>query len=577
MDGTVLLCVLNAKHVHASPAPWCLAAGVKAYKPELYNRIQIVEVTINQTQEEILEKIVSQKPVIVNFSCYLWNIKMTLAICTELRSRFPSIVISLGGPEVSYCAEDVLQANAQIDYILSGEGETSVPAFLAAILAQDVHMPLSEHMAESILGLCGRREDGSIYVSAECVLSGAVPSPMTVGYADAIQKRIAYIETSRGCPYSCAFCLSGRCGSPRFFALDQVFEDLLRLANSGARTIKFVDRTFNANYRHANAILQFILDHYGKDIPKHVCFHFEIAGDILREETFALLEQMPVGIVQLEIGMQSFCEKTLEAVQRKTNTHILKQNIRRLLAMQNMHIHIDLIIGLPYEDMTTFAQSFNTGYELKAHMLQVGFLKLLHGSPMRTQPQDYPCEFSENPPYEVLSTPWLTAQELNVLHHLEDAVERFYNSGRFRKTAEYALNATGLSPFDFYLALGNASRKANVGVGISLDQYTEFLIAYLGTLEGVDKELLRDAMIYDRLTSNAGRIPPCLHLKDDLLARAIKQIDRDPLTPPSKDVRRGIALLYGAKMVCWVDYHRENRHPISNCWIPNQLPFDQIR
>lgn len=577
MKGTVVLSVLNAKHVHASPAPWCLAAGVKTYAPELYNQVRVVEATINKPTANVLQDIVDLQPAIVGFSCYLWNIKTTLELCTALKQALPQVIIVLGGPEVSYCAKDILQKNPQIDYILSGEGEESVPAFLKAIFAQEENETLSEEARQSIAGLCGRNADGTIYESEPSVLTGAVPSPLIAGYAEALQGRIAYFETSRGCPYTCAFCLSGRCGKPRYFTGDRIFEDLLRLANSGTRTIKFIDRTFNAHPVHANKILKFILNYYGKEIPSGVCFHFEIAGDILKEETFVLLEQMPVGAVQLEIGMQSFYEKTLEAVNRKTDTTILQANIRRLVAMGNMHIHIDLIAGLPYEGLTEFAESFNKGYRLGAHVLQLGFLKLLHGSPMRSQPQIYPCEFDENAPYEVRTTPWLSTEDLALLHQIEDALERVYNSGRFSLTVDYVLNASGLLPFEFYAGLGLFSHKAGVHLGISLDDYTRIVQDYCATLPNIEKETLRDFLVRDRLATNStGRLPSCLYRPDPELSKAIRSLGANPSTVPQKGVRRGVALLYAAQAVCWVDYVPTEKNPVTGRWVLHEIPLETL-
>lgn len=577
MEGTVVLSVLNAKYIHASPAPWCLAAGIRAYAPELYARVHIVEATVNQSSAGVLAQILAAKPAVVGFSCYIWNIDATLALCAALKQASPRVIIVLGGPEVSYCAKDVLQRSAQADYILAGEGEESVPAFLRAVFAMDMPGLLPEQARQGISGLCGRHRDGTVYESEPCVLRGAVPSPLTAGYAEAIRGRIAYFETSRGCPYSCAFCLSGRCGAPRYFALDSVLQDLLLLANSGTHTIKFVDRTFNANAAHANRILQFILTHYGKEIPRGVCFHFEIAGDILKEETFGLLAQMPVGAVQLEIGMQSFCEKTLDSVHRKTDTAVLQKNIRRLVGMGNMHIHIDLIAGLPYEDVTVFAESFNKGYALGAQMIQLGFLKLLHGSAMRSQPQQYPCEFDENTPYEVRSTPWLLPQDFEVLHQTEDAVERVYNSGRFLLTVEYVLNVSGQTPFMFYAGLGAAAHKAGVCWHTSLDDYTAVLKAYCASLDHVDDETLRDLMVRDRLSTNAmGRLPPCLYRQDAQLAKVVKRLSADPTTAPHKGVRRGLALLYAAKAVCWVDYVPEDYNPVTGRWVLHEKPIDAV-
>ncbi len=576
MGSNVALCVLNAKYIHASPAPWCLAAGIKTYASELYHRVRIVEATVNQPAAAVLEQIIATEPGVVGFSCYIWNINYTLGLCAALRRALPDVIIVLGGPEVSFRAGDVLQNNNQVDYILSGEGEKSLPEFLRAVLCKDKMELLSEQAQKAIPGLCGRK-DGTIFESAPDMPGVAVPSPLTSGYAEAVQGRIAYFETSRGCPYSCAFCLSGSCGRLRLFDLDTLLPDLMRLANSGTRTIKFVDRTFNANPAHANKILQFILEHYGKEIPVGICFHFEIAGDILREETFTLLQKMPVGAVQLEIGIQSFCEKTLESVNRKTNTEILQSNIKRLVSFGNMHIHVDLIAGLPYENLELFTVSFNKAYALGAHMLQLGFLKLLHGSDMRARPQDYPCEFDKDAPYEVRATPWLPAGDFDLLHQTESALDRVYNSGRFRLTADYVLSVSGLSPFEFYTRLGAAARRAGSSGGVSLNEYTSLLQTYCRSLNNVDSELLRDKLVRDWLSVNgAGRLPPCLQKQDARLAKSAKFLSENPETAPQRGVRRGVALLYSSKTVCWVDYVPEGKNPVTGRWKLNEITMDKI-
>ena len=541
------LCALNAKYVHSSLAPWCLLAGVRAFAPDI--DAHVVEGTVNEPPETVLERIASGAPAVVTFSCYLWNIRQTLALAEQLKYRLPGVCIVLGGPEVSYCAETVLNENPAVDFVLSGEGETSVPALLSCLAKGKAPS------AEEVPGLCTRES-----IAPPCVLSGEVPSPYTPEYFKALNGRIAYLETSRGCPFTCAFCLSGRCGTPRYFDLKGVYENILALANSGAQTVKLIDRTFNANPRHANAILRFLLTHYGKEIPAGVCFHFEIAGDILTEETMELLAQMPAGAVQLEIGMQSFCEKTLEAVRRKTNTEKLKANIRRLAAMGNMHIHIDLIAGLPYEDVQTFAESFNTAYALGADMLQMGFLKLLHGAAMREEPQNFPCEFRSEPPYEVISTPWLTAEELEMLHSVEEVLERMVNSGRFQRTADYLMERTGLTPFALFQAIGKAAHEAGVaGHGVALDEYTAFLLDTAPRLwQNVTREALRDVMVCDRLESNAtGRLPLCLHIADPALGQTVKRLAA--LNPPRPGVRRGVAILYTERQAVYVDY--ENKNP----------------
>ena len=559
-----VLFALNAKYIHSSLAPWCLLAGVEAAGPAGVCA-EVREGTVNEPERDVLARILDGEPDAVLFSCYLWNIRETLRLAAAVKAARPGAYVVLGGPEVSYNAGEVLAENPQVDYILSGEGERSVPMLLASLAAG--RKP--EEAAPPIPGLCARG-----FLSVPCVEEGAPPSPYAPAYLENLRGRIAYLETSRGCPYACAFCLSGRCGKPRWFPLEQAKRNILTLARSGAHTVKFIDRTFNANPAHANAILAFILKHYGRDIPAGVCFHFELAGDILREETFALLEQAPPGAFQLEIGMQSFCEKTLAAVRRKTDTGVLKQNIRRLVAMGNMHVHIDLIAGLPHEDLRTFGESFNTGYALGAQMLQLGFLKLLHGAAMREEPEEFPCVFSEDPPYEVQKTPWLSPEELDVLRAAEDALERCYNSGRFLETAAYAMAAAGLSPFVFYCRLGAAGARHGTA-NIPLDDYTAFLYNWCAALPGIDKACLRDAMVRDRLATNStGRLPQCLHVTDALLGRAVKRLAQTPATAPLPGVRRGVALLYGARQVVFVDYTQKN--PVTGRYLLHTRSIDNL-
>ncbi len=563
-----VLFALNAKYIHSSLAPWCLLAGVEKAKPENVT-VLVREGTINENESDVLCRILACEPDAVCFSCYLWNIRETLRLAAAVKRQRPDAVIVLGGPEVSYNAAEVLRENPQVDYILSGEGETSVPMLLCAVA--EGRDPVS--CVPQIPGLCARTGD-AILEREPCVLPDIPPSPYSERYLQTLNGRIAYLETSRGCPYSCAFCLSGRCGKPRFFPLEQAYRDIITLANSGAQTVKFIDRTFNANVHHADAILSFILEHYGREIPDGICFHFELAGDILRESTFALFEKAPAGAFQLEIGMQSFCEKTLAAVRRKTDSRVLQNNIRRLIAMGNMHVHIDLIAGLPYEDLAGFGESFNTGYALGAQMLQLGFLKLLHGAAMREEPQEYPCEFSPDPPYEVIRTPWITPQDLDVLRGAEDALERCYNSGRFRGTVEYVLRASGLAPFEFYCRFG-AAAKAHGTAKIPLDEYTALLYDWCAALPGVDAALLRDALVCDRLTTNSsGRLPHCLHVADPMLGKVVRMLAADPETAPLPGVKRGVAILYGAKKAAFVDYTQKN--PVTGRYLLHTRSIDNF-
>ncbi len=521
----VVIACLNSKYVHASLSPWCLLAGVREFAKGEYDAT-VMESTINGDIKAFADKITNEKPDVVAFSCYIWNITKTLEICKALREKHDCKII-LGGPEVAYRPKDILEKYEFADYVLSGEGEWAFPDFLDS-LSGDLSL---------VSGLT-YRENGKIITIPEKQYTATPPSPYSDEFFENLCGRITYIETSRGCPYRCAFCLSGRCSPLRFFDTEGVKKDIIRLAQSGTQTVKFVDRTFNANAERANEILQFIKANYGKEIPQGVCFHFEIAGDILKESTLEILASMPYGAVQLEIGMQSFNEETLKKINRKTDTQKLMRNIRKLISFGNMHIHIDLIAGLTGEDSESFKNSFNTAYSLGAHMLQLGFLKLLHGADMRENREEYPCTFIDEPPYEVTSTPWLSAEEIQTLKCCEDAVDRLYNSGRFLLTMEYLTEEVGISPFDVFNGFGNSVN----GNGMRLSVYAEKLYGYF--CDKCDKEILREKILCDLLCcSSSVQIPEMLKIKDPLYKKVKKHFTENV----DKNIK--IAILYSENKV----------------------------
>ncbi len=503
----VVIACLNSKYIHASLAPWCLYSGVKSFS-KAPCEVKVMESTINKDIESFAESIIKENPQVVSFSCYIWNITKTLEICKIIKEKSNATII-LGGPEVSYRAKDVLEKYSFIDYVLSGEGEETYPELLDALYFQS---------DLSVVSGLTYRSNNEILSNPEKAYTGTPPTPYTEEFYDNLSGRISYIETSRGCPYRCAFCLSGRCSTLRFFDLERVKSDILNLSVSGTKTVKFVDRTFNANPKRANEIIKFILDNYGKSIHEGVCFHFEIAGDILTEETFDLLENAPKGLFQLEIGMQSFNEETLKIINRKTNTEKLIKNINRLVSFGNMHIHIDLIAGLTGEDIKSFERSFDIGYSLNAHMLQMGFLKLLYGADMREKPDKYPCEFSSEPPYEVTETPCLSKSEITSLKRCEDALERLYNSGRFLFTLDYLLSECGFTPFRLFSEFGNFID----GNKMNLSDYAVHLFEYFRFFS--DEEILKEKILCDLLScSSALQIPEIFKTKHPLYKKAKKQ------------------------------------------------------
>ncbi len=502
------ICCINAKYIHVSPAPWCLKAGADAFcKNDIITEVK--ETTINADTDAFISMLSEGYYDFISFTCYIWNITQTLTICKKLKSNINTI-IALGGPEVSYRAKNVLKDYPFIDFVLSGEGENTYPLLLDTIYEKgDLNL---------VPGLTYRKKN-EIISNAEAKYEGTPPSPYTEKFLNNLNGRISYIETSRGCPYRCAFCLSGRCSDLRFFNIEQVKDDIIKLASSGTKTVKFVDRTFNSDKKRSKEILRFILDNYGKDIPEGVCFHFEIAGDILDEETLNILKNAPYGSIQLEIGMQSFNPKTLEAINRKTDLKRLTDNIKTLVSFGNMHIHIDLIAGLTYEDFETFRESFNTGYSLKANMLQMGFLKLLHGADMREHPDKYPCKFNPEPPYEVTETPWLTTEEIISLKNCEDALERLYNSGRFLFTLDYLIDECGFEPFKVFFNFGNMIN----GSKMNLSDYALHLFNYFKEFKEVNENTLHEYIFCDLLScSSALQIPKEFKIKDSLYKRAKK-------------------------------------------------------
>lgn len=529
----VIISCLNSKFVHASLSPWCLLSGIREFSEKTYD-VSVCESTINGDTESFARKIINEKADVIAFSCYIWNITKTLEICRIIKQNCDSKIV-LGGPEVAFRPNDVLQKYEFIDFILSGEGEWTFPDFL-----DNMNADLS-----LISGLT-YRQNGEIITVPEKEYRDTPPSPFSDEFFKNLHGRIAYIETARGCPYRCAFCLSGRCSPLRFFDLKRVKEDILKIASNGTQTVKFIDRTFNANEKRANEILLFIKENYGKAIPENVCFHFEIAGDILRPSTLEILSSLPYGAVQLEIGMQSFNEEVLKNINRKTDTKKLIENIKKLISFNNMHIHIDLIAGLTGEDLESFRNSFNIGYSLKAHMLQMGFLKLLYGADMRENSEKYPCIFNDEPPYEVTSTPWLSACEIKRLKNCEDALDRLYNSGRFLFTLEYLTGEVGISPFDLFNDFGNRVR----GDRMKLCDYAEKLYNFFSTK--CDKEILREKILCDLLCcSSSVQIPDVLKIHDPLYKK-VKKYFTENVNKTTK-----IAILYSENKIFAVDQSKE--------------------
>ena len=491
----VVILAINAKYIHSALSVWVLSEGVFRYARTAHD-VKVVEVTIHHHDSDIAGLVEAHKPDVVGISTYIWNASKLPGLLRLLRERLPSAAFVLGGPEAAHNAEYWLDNGA--DFVLRGEGERSFPAL--------IDMLAGKAPPEPIPGLC-QKQNGKTHVTPEAQSCGDFIDPYNDAYFTALGGKIAYIETSRGCPFSCAFCLSGGSGV-RFMPLETAKEQIRRLAGSGARTIKFVDRTFNCNARRAYELFEYII---GLDTPCN--FHFEVAADLFDQPTLLLLTAAPPGRIQFEAGLQSFYEPALKASSRRTDLKKAGENIRALLMARNIHIHLDLIAGLPYETLPDFMDSFDQAYGLGMHTLQLGFLKLLYGSAMRERWKSIVC--SQLPPYEIISSPWLSPSDLTVIKHAENALQRTYNKGRFLSALRYLLSASGLRPFSFYHALGQAVPNH----GTQLEDYVGQLYSYCATLPGVESDALLDHMTADWLGMVKGKnMPPFL--------RAAKESDR---------------------------------------------------
>ncbi len=445
----VLLVAVNAKYIHSNLAVYSLKEYAEKYGKNEHE-IKIKEYTINQYTEEIVSDIYEEQADIIGFSCYIWNIHQVMQVINDLKSVCTKKDIWVGGPEVSYNAVQVLSDNANVNYVMCGEGEEILKQFL-----DNYHE--GKLQRKDINGLV-YREDGQI--KANPMMKPVDISDIPFVYRDMkdFENKIIYYETSRGCPFSCSYCLSSIDKKIRFRNLDLVKEELRFFIDNKTSQVKFVDRTFNCNPKHAMEIWRYIKEN-DNGITN---FHFEIAADLMTEEVLELISDMRPGLIQLEIGVQSVNEETLQAIHRKTDIGKIESITGRIRQNKNIHQHLDLIAGLPYEDYSSFKNSFNTVYAMKPDQLQLGFLKVLNGAGISEEAKEYGIVCSNRPPYEVLKTKWLTFDEILRLKEIETVVEIYYNSLQFSETIR-KLEEFFKSPFHMYERLGRYYKKYSAG------------------------------------------------------------------------------------------------------------------
>lgn len=466
----VLLAAINAKYIHSNLGIYSLKTyGEKMLKEwGLAEQVEIslAEYTINHQMEQILQDIYKRKPDVIGFSCYIWNISYVKMILADIKKVLPNVKIWAGGPEVSYHAEAFLKEEPAVDLVMMGEGEITFAHFLKALLEGEE--------LKQVPGLMLRNDDGTFTDTGFRQVMDMSQFPFPYAFMDMkeLEHRIIYYESSRGCPFSCAYCLSSIDKKLRFRSLDLVLPELEWFLQAKVPQVKFVDRTFNCKKSHAMAIWQYIRDH-DNGITN---FHFEIAADLLDKDELDLLSTMRPGLVQLEIGVQSTNEKTLETIRRKTDIEEIRQITETINSWHNIHQHLDLIVGLPWEDIESFKKSFNDVYKMEPEQLQLGFLKILKGSYMEELIPDCDLLYSAAPPYEVLQTKWLSYGDVLELKDIEEMTEVHYNSRQFTCTLK-ELEKEFNTPYEMFSFMAGYYNKNHLS-GISHSRIARYEILW---------------------------------------------------------------------------------------------------
>lgn len=474
----VLLVAINAKYIHTSLSVRTLKAYARS------DSVEFAEYTINERTEDILRKIYLKKPDAALFSCYIWNAQVCLDVAQMLKKVLPDTKIIFGGPEVSYDNE-YMERYDFIDAIARGEGEETFCEWLTNGVYTD--------------GMTYRCEDGIVKNPDRKTICDitSIPFPYTDEDIEANKNKLLYYESSRGCPFSCSYCLSSaECGL-RFRDIETVKRELMIFIRHGVRIVKFVDRTFNADKSRAAEIVKFIIDNASK-----TSFHFEVAADIIDDELIKLLASAPAGLIQLEIGVQSTNGATIEAIDRKTDFEKIKTAVGKIKRNSGVHLHLDLIAGLPFENIETFKKSFDEVMALRPQVLQLGFLKLLRGTKIREEEEKYGYKYNCKPPYEVLCNDFLSYADVLLLKGVEQMLERYYNSGVFKNAMEYLFEKYK-SPFEAFLKLWEFYSSGGYNTaGQSRERLYEILLMFC------TDEQFSDLLKLDYLTNNKSRHTP---------------------------------------------------------------------
>ena len=524
----ILLTAINAKYIHSNLAVYNLKAVTAKYG----DQIEIAEYTINQQPDEILADIYKKQPDVIAFSTYIWNRRMVGELITELSKVLPQAEIWAGGPEVSYDAEAFLMEYPKVRGVMRGEGEMVFPA-LATLYIEGTGS------FQTIAGITYRNDQGELQINEDGAPANMDELPFVYDHLEDFSHKIIYYESSRGCPFRCAYCLSSLEKKLRFRSLDLVKKELGFFLQAKVPQVKFLDRTFNCNPRRTVDLWQWILDH-DNGITN---FHFEIAADLITEEELAIMEQMRPGLIQLEIGVQSTNMETVHEIDRVMDLDLVRNVTAKVKSFGNIHQHLDLIAGLPGEDLDSFHKSFDDVFAMEPEQLQLGFLKVLRGTKIHRMAQRYGIVCHDKAPYEVLSTPWLPYKDLLLLKGVEEMVELYYNSHQYEKTLEEILKNYG-SPFAFFEELAEFyDRKGYSKISHSRMARYEILREFISEKDWADP-VYDQCMIFD------------LYARERLKSRPAFATDRSPY----KEQLREYEKIYGKQV--HIEIFTRNSQPV---------------
>lgn len=538
----ILLAACNAKYIHSNLAVYDL----QAYASDYADHIVLKEYTINQQKDDIMRDIYLEHPDVVCVSCYIWNLSFVKELMADLIKILPGADFWAGGPEVSYDAEKFLTENSEFKGVMVGEGEETFKE-LAGYYVEKNPQDL-----KNMTGICYRDGDQIIHNGWRQIMDLS-SIPFIYKDLSEFKNRIIYYESSRGCPFSCSYCLSSIDKKLRFRDTETVKKELQFFIDNKVPQVKFVDRTFNCKHDHAMAIWKYINEH-DNGVTN---FHFEISADLLREEELQEMSTMRPGLIQLEIGVQSTNPDTIKAIHRTMDFEKLKGIVDRIHSFGNIHQHLDLIAGLPYEDYDSFRHSFNDVYALKPQQLQLGFLKVLKGSHMMEMCKEYGIVYKTQEPYEVLSTKWLDYDHVLKLKTVENMVEVYYNSGQFQNTLEY-LEKFFPDAFSIYERLGSFYMEKGYGdVSHTRMRRYEILLEFLEDVPEISMDQVKDQMVYD------------LYLRENLKSRPGFARDQKPFERQIWDFRKREKVAKNAHVEVFADgtvllFDYADRDPLTN-------------